>query len=159
MANKEIAFVTPIKINKQSADRPKRKNCHRHHNTAATATAPAMHAMISTLTRSAARRPAVALHLFQRGFAQQAAAVGNVASAQTPTFSTMAARSEVSDAIGSDSAQGKGTITKTLKALDMAVVRQIKAELLSVDQNNDGRQVPPAVMNHAAFPSTGTQIV
>ena len=35
----------------------------------------------------------------------------------------------------------RGTVTKTLKALDMAVVRQIKAELLSVDQNNDGRQV------------------
>jgi hypothetical protein len=34
-----------------------------------------------------------------------------------------------------------GKVEKTLKALDMAVVRQIKAELMEVDANSDGRQV------------------
>lgn len=34
-----------------------------------------------------------------------------------------------------------GTVVKTLGALDMAVVRQIKADLISVDANFDGRQV------------------
>lgn len=107
--------------------------------------------MISALTRNATRRPTVALHLVHRGFAHLPEAFlpnNRMASAQTPTFSTMAAHRSVvvSDAIDSNhSTQGKGTITKTLKALDMAVVRQIKAELLSVDKNNDGRQVQPDV--------------
>ena len=34
-----------------------------------------------------------------------------------------------------------GKVERTLKALDMAVVRQIKAELMEVDANSDGRQV------------------
>ena len=34
-----------------------------------------------------------------------------------------------------------GKVERTLKALDMAIVRQIKAELMEVDANSDGRQV------------------
>ena len=34
-----------------------------------------------------------------------------------------------------------GKVERTLKALDMALVRQIKAELMEVDANSDGRQV------------------
>lgn len=53
----------------------------------------------------------------------------------TPRFhSTMA----VSPA---DPTRELGKVEKTLKALDMAVVRQIKAELMEVDANSDGRQV------------------
>lgn len=36
-------------------------------------------------------------------------------------------------------AKNKGAVTITLQALDMAVVRQIKAELMEVDANSDGR--------------------
>jgi hypothetical protein len=34
-----------------------------------------------------------------------------------------------------------GKVERSLKALDMALVRQIKAELIEVDANSDGRQV------------------
>jgi hypothetical protein len=34
-----------------------------------------------------------------------------------------------------------GKVERSLKALDMAMVRQIKAELIEVDANSDGRQV------------------
>lgn len=46
------------------------------------------------------------------------------------------------DAASAAATGEKGTVTKTLQALDMAVVRQIKAELMEVDANSDGRQVP-----------------
>jgi hypothetical protein len=37
------------------------------------------------------------------------------------------------------STQQVGTVTKTLHALDMEAVRQIKLELMEVDANSDGR--------------------
>jgi hypothetical protein len=109
-----------------------------------------MQYIFSTLTRSALKGRPHVLHAIHGGFAQQctstfitAIANNSVASTQKASFSALPAHSLAIDAIEDVIAEekAKGTITKTLKALDMAVVRQIKAELLSVDRNNDGRQV------------------
>jgi len=71
--------------------------------------------------------------------------VGRIAARQVPaSFSTSMRNFSVSANSAADIATDtivgeKGTITKTLKALDMSVVRQIKAELMEVDANSDGR--------------------
>jgi len=125
--------------------------------------------MISTLTRNAVRRPA--LHLLHRTFTVQGApvlvdAIGNNNSALrnsavpphqfSTTMASAAAGSFDPNVVDSEPISGqRGYVTKTLKALDMAVVRQIKAELLAVDQNNDGRidaaELKKLLRKHSAF--------
>ena len=111
----------------------------------------------TTLTRNSAKPILSCLRLATTRGVSHLTPSGNVVSAtwdnvkkpQTHTFATVATPANVdndslvfnSNSTTQSMVHQRGTVTKTLKALDMAVVRQIKAELLSVDQNNDGRQV------------------
>ena len=97
--------------------------------------------MISTkYMRLVAQSPA--LHALKRSITQQAKsalfkpAIVSGFNASPRYLSTIAADSDFAAPV-----REVGKIEKTLKALDMAVVRQIKAELMEVDANSDGRQV------------------
>ena len=52
-------------------------------------------------------------------------------------FSSAPLNSVTTDSVSA--AAGPGYIEKPLKALDLAAVRQIKAELMAVDANSDGK--------------------
>jgi hypothetical protein len=96
--------------------------------------------------RNVIRGPA--LNAFKRSLVQQgSAAVANavVIPAFTRNFHASYPRYQSTLTVDSPTSLAqhveKGRIEKTLKALDMSVVRQIKAELMEVDANSDGRQV------------------
>ena len=99
----------------------------------------------STTMRNVIRGPA--LNAFKRSLVQQgSAALTNsvVIPAFTRNFHASYPRYQSTLTVDSQTSLAqheRGTIEKTLKALDMSVVRQIKAELMEVDANSDGRQV------------------
>jgi hypothetical protein len=85
-------------------------------------------------------------HALKHNSMQHAAfALGNAAIAQ-PTFTVHSASAKFHSTVALGQTldfpvKEIGKVERTLKALDMALVRQIKAELMEVDANSDGRQV------------------
>ena len=84
-------------------------------------------------------------HALKHNVTQQAAfALGNAMAQPTFTIYSASAKFHSTVAIGQTldvPVKEIGKVERTLKALDMALVRQIKAELMEVDANSDGRQV------------------
>jgi hypothetical protein len=99
--------------------------------------------MISTSAMRLARGPV--RRALTHNFTQQTTpAIGSAIT--QPAFTTFFNSPKFHSTIALDQplnfpAKEIGKVERTLKALDMALVRQIKAELMEVDANSDGRQV------------------
>ena len=63
------------------------------------------------------------------------------ASATSSDTMSTALRPRAFSSSTTETKSGTGFVERPLEALDMAVVRQIKAELMEVDANSDGRYV------------------
>lgn len=131
----------------QNSNNAKQTKAKRTNEPTDTQTDPPTLTMI-TLTARSATRAVARLHLAPHAksaiFVRQAPVA--LASFHTPTAEYGIAKpqrnhfSSAAVAASTTTAPNEiGTVTKPLKVLDMRVVRQIKAELMEVDANSDGR--------------------